>query len=550
VSRKINVKPETDQWGRNCGWPVFHFRFSISGLTFVVLLAVLWPGVHRVLAEPAPATPSVVVGAKNFTEGTILAELMAQVLEAHAGVRVERRYNLAGTKVAFDALHTGGIDLYAEYTGTGLRDILGDAAPVRDAAEALARVSAAFAERYELAWLAPFGFNNTYVLMMRRELAQQLGIATLSDVARHPLRYGMSHEFLERKDGLQAVQQAYALQIGSLVGMEHDLAYRALAEGAIDVSDGYSTDAKIVTENLAVLRDDKHFFPPYEGAPLVRRDLIARLPRAIEALALLAGRIDDDTMRRLNHQVEGENRSPAEVASTFLIAHGLTQQAVGAPARARTILAVLWQRREVTIELTARHLVLTGTAELLACLVAIPLGIGASRRPRLAAVALTTAGVLQTIPSIALLAFMLPVFGIGAKTAIAALFLYGLLPILRNTITGLRGVDQRIIEVGLGLGMTPRQLLWQVELPLATPVVLAGVRTSTVINVGTATLAAFIGAGGLGDPIVTGLTVTDINLILSGALPAALLAVVVDGLLAGVERWVTPRGLRPAESGG
>jgi osmoprotectant transport system permease protein len=488
--------------------------------------------------------PRVVVGAKNFTEGTILAELMAQALETHAGARIERRYNLAGTQVAFDALRSGHIDLYAEYTGTGLRDILGDAEPVASAAQALARVSTAFAQRYDLVWLAPFGFNNTYVLMMRRARAHGLGIATISDLAAHPLRYGMSHEFLERKDGMQALQQVYALRITSLVGLEHDLAYRALADGAIDVSDGYSTDAKIVTQDLVALRDDKHFFPPYEGAPLVRRSVLTSVPGAVEALSLLAGRIDDATMRRLNHQVEGDNRSPADVASAFLNQLGVTAPPVEATARARSLFNLLWQRRWVTLHLTARHLLLTGSAEALACVVAIPLGIAASRRPRLSALALGFAGILQTIPSIALLAFMLPVFGIGAQTAVAALFLYGLLPILRNSVAGLRGVDRRVIEVAVGLGMTPGQLLRWVELPLAVPVILAGIRTSTVINIGTATLAAFIGAGGLGEPIVTGLTVTDINLILSGALPAALLALVVDAVLSGVEQWATPRGLR------
>lgn len=501
----------------------------------------------RAVAETT--APHVVVGAKNFTEGAVLAELMAQVIEKHTGVNVERRFNLAGTQVAFDALRSGGIDLYAEYTGTGLRDILGDVSPVQSAAQAFARVSEAFAERYDLLWLAPFGFNNTYVLMMRSDRAQALGVASISELATRPLRYGMSHEFLERDDGMPGLRRLYNLDVASLVGMEHDLAYSALAEAAIDVSDGYSTDAKIVTQHLAVLRDDKHFFPPYEGAPLLRRDLVTRLPGAVDALSLLAGRIDDDAMRRLNHAVEGENRSPADVAATFLQQLGITDSVVETQARSRSLLGVLWQRRWITLDLASWHLVMTGSAELLACLVAIPLGIGASRRPRLATVALGGAGVMQTIPSIALLAFMLPLFGIGAKPAIAALFLYGLLPILRNTVTGLRGIDQRIIEVGLGLGMTPAQLLRQVELPLAAPMILAGVRTSTVINIGTATLAAFIGAGGLGDPIVTGLTVTDVNLILSGALPAALLAMLVDGMLAGVERWATPRGLRVNANG-
>jgi len=513
------------------------------GLALFALAALVLTGA-RVGRGTGDTRPTVVVGAKNFTEGAVLGELMAQVLETFGSATVERRFNLAGTQVAFDALRTGSIDAYAEYTGTGLRDILGDATPVASSAAAFARVSSTFAQRYELVWLAPFGFNNTYVLMMRRAHAGQLGVRTLSELAQHPLRYGVTHEFLERRDGMPAVRAAYGLRVASLVGMEHELAYQALAEGAIDVADGYSTDAKIETRDLALLEDDKGFFPPYEAAPLVRRDLLARVPGALEALGLLAGRIDARTMRRLNRAVEAERMDPAAVAAGFLADLGLGQGRVVAAPRSPSLLGTLWQRRRVTGQLTAWHLVLTGVAEVLACVVAIPLGIAVYRRPRLAATALGAAGVLQTIPSIALLAFMLPLFGIGARTAVAALFLYGLLPVLRNTVTGLRGVDPRLTEVGSGLGMTTGQLLRRVELPLAMPVILAGLRTSTVINIGTATLAAFIGAGGLGDPIVTGLTVTDVNLILSGALPAAALAIVADVGLARLERWATPRGLR------
>jgi osmoprotectant transport system substrate-binding protein/osmoprotectant transport system permease protein len=509
----------------------------ITSVTLAVGLASISPAKA---ADP----PTAVVGAKKFTEGAILGELMAQVLEQNAGIRVTRRFNLGGTNVAFEALRTGAIDLYAEYTGTGLRDILGDTGPVSGAAAAYARVSSTFRERYDLIWLAPFGFNNTYVLIMRADRARALRIKTMSDLVPHPLRYGVSHEFLQRQDGMPGLRRVYHLQTESLVGMEHDLAYQALAEGAIDVSDGYSTDAKIVAGKLVVLRDDKHFFPPYEAAPLVRHDFLLHAPKAREALRLLAGRIDDETMRRLNYEVESERRTPADVASAFLHDVGLSEARVAGRARKATLLGLLWQRRIITMHLATWHLVMTGIAEALACALAIPLGIGASRRPRLATTALGAAGVMQTIPSIALLAFMLPFFGIGARPAIVALFLYGLLPILRNTVTGLRGVDPKLVEVGLGLGMRPRQLLWQVELPLAAPVILAGVRTSSVINIGTATLAAFIGAGGLGDPIVTGLTTTDTNLVLCGALPAALLALLIDGALSWVERWATPRGLR------
>lgn len=497
-------------------------------------------------AASAGERPQVTVGAKKFTEGRILGELMAQVLERHAGADVRRRFNLAGTQVCFEALRAGEIDLYAEYTGTGLRNILADPRPARRAAEVFARVSAAFRDRFGILWLAPFGFDNTYVLIMQREVAERLGIRRISDLASHPLSYGVSHEFLQRADGMVGLRRVYGLDEASAVGMEHDLAYQALAQGAIAVSDGYSTDAKIVQYDLVALGDDRDFFPPYEAAPLVRADLLARVPAAAAALDLLAGRIGEEQMRELNYRVESERQSVARVASDFLRSLGIEGSAAKEGARPQSLPKLLWERRAVTLALTVQHLRLTGIALLAACLVGIPAGILASRRGWLSAAALGASGMLQTVPSIALLAFMLPLFGIGARPAIVALFLYGLLPIIRNTVSGLSNIDAQLKEVGLGLGMRRRQLLFQVELPLAAPVVLAGIRTAAVINIGTATLAAFIGAGGLGDPIVTGLTVTDINLVLSGALPAAALAVVVDAMLGGVERLTTPRGVRLA----
>ncbi|GIW39465.1 MAG: amino acid ABC transporter permease [Candidatus Binatia bacterium] len=494
-------------------------------------------------ARPLSAE-TLVVGSKRFTESRILAEIMAQLVEAQLGIRVERRFNLAGTQIAFDALRHGEIDFYAEYTGTGLRNILGETSASGSREEVFARVSREFRERWGLVWLAPFGFDNTYVMVMRRDRARELGVRTLSDAARVPLRYGVSHEFLRRPDGMPGLRRVYGIREKSTVGMEHDLAYRALAEGAIDVADGYSTDAKIEAFDLFELSDDRGFFPPYEAAPLVRAETLARHPELAAVLSLLAGRIDAASMRRLNLAVEDGGKTAGAAAADFLSRLGLLEARPAARARPRSFLALLWERRFVTLELTARHLELTLLSVAAATLVAVPAGIFASRRPRVAALALGFAGALQTIPSIALLAFMLPLFGVGVRPALAALFLYGLLPILRNTITGLRSVDPELREVAVGLGMTRFDVLWRVELPLSARVLLAGIRTSTVINIGTATLAAFIGAGGLGDPIVTGLTMTDFQLVLSGALPAAALALLADGLLAGVERLATPRGLR------
>lgn len=495
-------------------------------------------------SESAAPPATVVVGAKKFTESAILAELMAIVLETQAGLTVERRLNLAGTHVSFEALRHGDIDLYAEYTGTGLRDILRVDTPAGGAAATFALVSRGFRERFQLSWLGPFGFNNTYVLMMQRARAEQLGIRRLSDLAPHPLRYGVSHEFLQRPDGLPGLRRTYTLVEAQTVGMEHDLAYRALAEGTIDVADGYSTDGKLARPDFIALEDDRGFFPPYEAAPLVRSQTLSRLPAIADALALLAGRIDAGTMRGLNARVERDGLSPAAAAAELLEALHIGSGSAPEEARSPSLGGLLWQRRAITMQLIARHLLLTAVAVAGACVVGIPLGVLASRRPRIATAVVGLAGTLQTVPSIALLAFMLPVFGIGAPPAIAALFLYGLLPIVRNTIVGLHSVDPEIIDVARALGMRPGQRLRLVEIPLAVPIILAGVRTCTVISIGTATLAAFIGAGGLGDPIVTGLSVTDVNLVLSGALPAAALALLADGLLSGVEHLATPRGLR------
>ncbi len=507
--------------------------------------AVLWTVIAYIIVSPLSGrAETVVVGAKNFAESDILAEIMAQTIEAQTEATVERRLHLAGTQVCFEGLRSGEIDLYAEYTGTGLRNLLADETADIPRAQVYATVAREFAERFEVEWLAPFGFENTYVLLVRRDHGRDLGLTKISDLAAHPLRYGISHEFLDRADGMPGLRRAYPLRESETIAMAHDLSYQALVEGAVDVIDGYSTDAKILGFHLTPLLDDRHFFPPYEAAPLVRADLEDRVPGSTAALRLLAGRIDDEAMRRLNYRVEVERRPPAAVAAEFLSELGIDSRASSSGQQRSGFLSLLYQRRWTTLDLARRHLALTAGAVLLACLIGIPLGIAASRRPTLAKFALGAAGTLQTIPSIALLAFMLPIFGIGVRPALFALLLYAILPILRNTVTGLQSIERRLIDVGRGLGMRDSEILRQVELPIAAPILMAGIRTAAVISVGTATLAAFIGAGGLGDPIVTGLSTTDYPLVLCGALPAALLAIGLDSLLGAIERRTTPKGLR------
>ncbi|MEQ9568778.1 MAG: glycine betaine ABC transporter substrate-binding protein, partial [Longimicrobiales bacterium] len=431
----------------------------------------------------------------------------------------------------------------------GLLAILGET-PDGGAEAVYRRVARIFRDRWDVRWLPPLGFENTYAVAVRRATADSLGLATLSDLAAVADRLvaGFSPDFIGRADGLEGLGAVYGLAPGDVRPLLQAVKYRALAEGEVDVIDGYSTDGAIARYDLVVLVDDRGFFPPYEAAPLTAPGLADRHPRAVAALAELAGRLDEDRMRRANQRVEVDGADPAVVAAEILANLGLvggasSESGASDAADEPGFPAYLWSRRGETLSLTLRHLQLVAISLLAALVVAVPLGLLLERVRGGAEGVIRGVGLLQTIPSIALLAFMIPILGIGVLPAIVALFLYSLFPIVRNTYTGVRDADPVAVGAARALGMTPLQVLLRVRLPLAAPVLLAGIRTAAVINVGTATLAAFIGAGGLGDPIVAGLALSDTRRILAGALPAAVLALVVDAALQLVERWSTPRGL-------
>ncbi len=500
---------------------------------------------------PAPqAAPAITVASKPFGESYLLAELFARHLEAR-GFRVVRRPGLGATEIAFRALRTGAIDVYPEYTGTGLLAILGEA-PEGGARAVYLRVASVFPERYDVHWLPPLGFENTYAIAVRRETAERLGLRTLSDLARAgpELVAGFSPDFIGRADGLAGLREAYGLRFRDVRSLLQSVKYRALAEGEVDVIDGYSTDGLIARYDLVVLEDDRGFFPPYEAAALVGGRLYREAPHAVRALAELSGRLDSERMRRLNLRVEAGGEDVARVAADALREIGLAPATAPEEVMAKAADRVaegepslpryFWERRELLLRLTLRHLLLVAVSLAAAVLVAVPVGLALERARAGAEPTIRAAGLLQTVPSIALLAFMIPLLGIGVVPALCALFLYSIYPIVRNTYTGVRDAAPEAVEAASALGMTQRQVLRHVRMPLAAPVIMAGVRTAAVIAVGTATLAAFIGAGGLGDPIVSGLALSDVRMILLGAIPAALLAFGVDLLLAAVERAVTP----------
>ena len=546
--------------------------------------AVLLPSVAAAQARP------IVVASKPFAESYVLAEVFAQLLEARGHV-VDRRLGLGTTEVALQALARSEIDVYPEYTGTGLAAVLAESSSGGSAA-VFRRVSDAFLARWGARWLPPLGFANNYAVAMRRGAADSLGVRTLSGLARIAPRLsaGFSPDFAGRADGLLGLTEAYdGMEFRDVRNLLQAVKYQALAEGEVDVIDAYSTDGAVARYDLAVMTDDLGFFPPYDAAPLASRRFYEERPEATLLLSRLAGRIDEAVMRRANERVELAGVTPAQAARELLVEIGLgatggadsapdgdlagnagpdaapdgagagnagpdarsgtdpetSRPTVPRPSRSVGALpAHMWSHRAELGRQAARHLLLVLVSLGAAALVALPAGVALERRRSFAESAIRAAGLLQTIPGIALLAFMIPLFGIGATPAAAALFLYSLLPILRNTYTGIVEAAPGAVEAGRALGMTEAQLLLRIRLPLAAPVVMAGVRTAAVINVGTATLAAFVGGGGLGDPIVAGLALADPVMILSGAVPAAAMALTVDWGLARAEARVAPRGVR------
>ena len=494
----------------------------------IALLTVLAIGAVRVSQAGEPVL--ITVGSKVFTESVILGELAAHVLE-NEGLKVRHRSQLGGTQLLWSALLSGEIDLYPEYTGTLMTEILrSKVGPGADWGE-LQRVLLS----YGVGMSEPLGFNNTYALGITTSRARQLGIAAISDLRVHPeLKFGFSNEFMDRLDGWRGLQRHYSLPQADVVGLDHDLAYRGLMSGAIDVTDLYTTDAEIQYYRLTVLQDDGDYFPDYRAVLLYRAEAAARVPAMPRAVKRLEGTIAQEAMIAMNARAKLDRLPETQVAAEFLQKWlGLHRKP---PIETRAMR--LWKH-------TVEHISLVAVSLAAAICVAIPLGVISAHRPLVGQVILGIAGVLQTIPSLALLVFMIPVLGIGAPPAIVALFLYSILPIIRNTYTGLRDIPRALIESADALGLTRAQQLRLIELPLASPAILAGVKISAVINVGTATLSAFIGAGGYGQPILTGIRLNDMDLlILQGAVPAAVMALLVQGLFELAERWLIPKGLR------
>jgi len=510
----------------------------------VALFAVLpFPGTNGAQPTGSGADDAGVilrVGSKKFTESVILGEIAAQLLRSE-GAGEEHLAELGGSRFLFNGLLSGDLDVYPEYTGTLRREILGGGTDPIETDDQLSIVlKAQGVETTE-----PLGFNNTYAIAVLRNTAEQYDLATISDLARHPeLTLSFSNEFMDRGDGWPGLRARYGLTHGRVSGVDHDIAYRQLRNGTVDVIDAYATDAKLREADVVLLEDDRQFFPRYDAVLLYSEAAVRKFNELPSLLNQLAGTLSDERMAQLNHAAEGAGQWESTVAASFL----KEEFDIEPTADEITFGQRLWRH-------TVEHLELVRRSLLPAILTAIPLGVLAAKKPRLGAVVLGVTGVIQTIPALALLVMLMPLvallnlpsLGSGSATAIAALFLYSLLPIVRNTCTGLQAIPADLRESALALGLSWPFRLLHVELPLAAPHILAGIKTAAVLNIGFATLGALIGAGGYGQPILTGIRRADNQLIMLGALPAAAMAIAAQMLFRAIELWMAPRGLGSRE---
>lgn len=521
---------------------------------FLLFIFLVYPQAHGEIhskttknkAVTAAKKKPLVIGSKAFTEVVLLGEMLALLLEEKYNYKVKRQFNLGGTQFLFEALRSKEIDIYPEYTGTGYAIIL-NRGEQASAAKIYNIVQTQFFKKFKMVWSQPLGFNNTYAIAVRKNDPRFKDINKVSDLKgkAQSLFLAMDHEFIERKDGYRYMAKTYDLNFSDkkMISMNSGLMYSALKNKQVDMVMAYSTDGRIKAYNLKLLEDDKQFFPTYEAAYLTRNKTLEDYPLLKMAFKDLANNISEKEIINLNDQVDRFKKEEKIVVRNFLIQKNLLEGQIEESKRLN-LFKYYYSKKEYLLEIFIEHLILTFMSLILAICFAIPIGILATRKKRFAKIIFPIINTLNTIPSLALLGFLIPLLGIGYVPAITALFIYSLLPLIRNTYEGIRVIDPNFIEVALGIGLTKFQILKRVEWPLALSVIIGGVRTSAVIVVGTATLAALIGAGGLGEPIFRGISTVNSRLILLGAIPAALLAIAIDRVLSLIEQKAVSKGLR------
>ena len=483
-----------------------------------------------------PKEKTLKIGSKRFTESYILGEILNQMTKQVGEAKPDYRQGLGNTGITYAALINGLIDVYPEYTSTIAYEIL----KRPDLSTASSEELNLYLNPLHLAVSDSLGFQNNYALAMSEKRAQELGIQSISDLALHSdLIFGFSPEFMGRSDGWPGLKASgYAFPQEKIKIIDHSLSYEAIVQNKIDLTDVYSTDPKIEKYQLKILKDNRNFFPSYVGVLFFRLDAAKKFPQTWKAFHNLYHRISTQEMMFLNAEAELENKNFTEIAHNFLQEPKANAKSIPP----RNILDYLIAPD--LLLLTQQHLFLVFGALIPAIIIGIILGIISNEWPTARHLILTVVGIIQTIPSLALLAFLIPIFReIGTIPALTALFLYSLLPIVRNTYAGLANIPSSLHDASLASGLPFFHRLYLIEIPLASRMILAGIKTAAVLNVGMATIAALIGAGGYGVRIVAGLALNDYAMLLSGAIPACLLAICIQLGFDLLDYWIIPRGL-------
>lgn len=472
----------------------------------------------------AKAETIINIGSRNFPESILVAEILSQTIEQETNYKVKKFYYLGGVNICFNALQANKIDIYPDYISSLANYIFGRDLSLKKSTKDL---NTALAEK-QISFSKSLGFDNNFVLLVRKGLADEIHLQNISDLTKEDLRYGLSHNFIARPDGLSLLEDIYKLDLHkNLKALEYNIALDALRTNKVDLIDAYSTDSRINSSEFQILKDDLNALKSYESILVYRKDLLVNFPQIKSVIKILEGSLSNQKIIELNQRIiNGE--SYESVANSFVAE--LTQRKALQPK----------SRFEEDLQSLAkafvRHLQITFIAVLIALVLGLSLGILISYKENLAKLVLALASIIQTIPSLALLALLIPILGLGMPAAIMALILYGLLPIVQNTYTGIKTIAPEYIDLANSLALKESLILWRIKLPLAMPYIFAGLKTTTVICVGMATLATFVGAGGLGDLIKTGIDLGDNSLILMGAISAALLALFFNFLIDGVNR--------------
>lgn len=483
------------------------------------------------------AKSPVTIGGKVFTEQSILVDLLAQLLEDHQ-IAVIKKKNLGGTLVAFEALKKNDLDIYVEYSGTSYHSIFKQK-DILSQEETFNFLKKEFSKN-NIYSFPSLGFSNSYALVSKINNPYN----QISDLKIDSKKYSIAfeHELLTRPDGFPEFSKTYDLEFKKVSSMNVGLMYQAVHQGQVDFGIGYTTDGRNKAFEMKIIKDDLRFFPQYFASILVHEKALKAYPELKKILSGLNNKISAEEMTEMNYLVDVKKMSPLKVTRNFL----QKKKLIKSSENNLDIMSenYLIKNSALLFSKLKEHLYICIYALLFTFFFGFIFGIAAYWNQRIKQFVFILVNIFQTVPSLALFGFLIPFLGIGFKPSLIALVMYALLPLVHNVYTGLSEVDKDIIQSFKAIGMNRWQILTKIQIPMALPTLSAGLRTSTVIIIGTATIAAFIGAGGLGELIFQGISSMDHRLILLGAIPAALLALIADFLIYSLCRFLTSQGIK------